>query len=1031
MSIREKLFLFVLFGSILPLLLVFLVSYSQESADVRDSVESALTSEIKQSVNVVQARKSLARQKLEYFSRLSVMSRVATGDLGQILQKDIQNFADADPIFTDIIALNKHGMAVATTNDTLIATSYTDTKAFRLAMEGKPFLSAPEFDRETMQYISTQTYPIYSIGNQIIGAIIGTLDWGSLTSDLQATDVLSDGQSGDRIITLRSTDNNALLYQTKSSVVSKSAVVNRSHSKPIEVMNAGRKFVSITNTAEPDEKGRSSLLVMQMLVDEKTAYAQVHRLTGIYIWIGLVVFALVGSMWWLISQSLGQRLYRLAEGARELARGNFYYQLDEQDRVDEIGELAQSFEFMRRIIQQNETAFREKSEAAEQAARLKGEFLANMSHEVRTPINGVLGMTELMLQSDLDINQKRYASTILRSGQSLLSVVNDILDFSKIEAGKLDITEAPFDLRETVEDVVEMLAEAAHRKGLELNVEMSPETHSAFNGDAGRIRQILVNLVNNAIKFTSEGEVKVRVSNYKAKDHDLTSIKFEVQDTGIGITQEQQGRVFEEFEQADGTTTREYGGTGLGLAISSKLAELMKGSIGVTSKLGEGSTFWFTAQVTSLPESMQQRWASTDSLKDRRFIVIDDNETNREILSEQLTHWGADTLLAKGPLHALSLIDQIIEKGEHIDVAIVDFQMPDMSGTDLIKRLREKWGNRSPAFVLLSSVNEKRDADATKQLATYSHITKPVRQKDLYNCLAAALGDDSAIDATIKTETEETVEFVGNLLLVEDNPVNQEMMLEMLKILGFKVDLAKNGQEAVDALAMQDYDAVFMDCQMPVMDGFAATEIIREREAQRNDGYEHKIIALTANALQGDRERCLDAGMSDYLSKPVSMAQLRTSLRSHLGEHTRPVTKQEHEAMAKNQDSPTESMDQQDSGLPIIDNDVYQDVVAMCAQANAGFYDKLVDKYTSSSAEDLAAIEQAIADGNAETVRTSAHRLKSSSGNWGGVRVADLCQQLESAGQKGDLTHAAEMFSSLHKETAVLLDALTTEQKAA
>ncbi len=1031
MSIREKLFLFVLFGSILPLLLVFLVSYSQQSTDVRESVESALSSEINQSINAIHARKDLARDKLQYFSRLSVMGRVATGDLGQILQKDIKEFVGAEPAFSHIVALNKHGDVVASTGDDFRAQDLKDSEAFSRAMQGKPTLSAPFFDRIDMQYLSTQTYPIYAMGDRIIGALIGTLNWRSLTSDLATAHVLSEPQSTDRIITLRWTENNTLLYQTKASVVSQSAIRKTTHHNPVRVMNTDRRFVSITKTPKQHPNESISPLVMQFLVDEETAFAQVRRLTGIYIWIGLVVFALVGVMWWLISRSLGQRLFRLAEGARELARGNFYYQLDEQERVDEIGELAQSFEFMRRIIQQNETAFREKSEAAEQAARLKGEFLANMSHEVRTPINGVLGMTELMLQSDLDINQKRYASTILRSGQSLLSVVNDILDFSKIEAGKLDITAAPFDLRETVEDVAEMLAEAAHRKGLELNVEMSPETHSAFNGDAGRIRQILVNLVNNAIKFTSEGEVKIRVSNYKAKDNNLTSIKFEVQDTGIGITPEQQSRVFEEFEQADGTTTREYGGTGLGLAISRKLAELMKGSIGVSSEFGKGSTFWFTAQVTSLPESMQQRWASTDSLEERRFLLIDDNETNREILSEQLTHWGADTLVAKGPLPALALIEQIIENGERIDVAIVDFQMPDMSGTDLIKKMRERWGEDAPAFVLLSSVNEQRDSDAASQLAAYSHITKPVRQKDLYNCLAAALGDDSAIDATIETETPEQVEFVGDLLLVEDNPVNQEMMLEMLKILGFKVDLAENGQEAVDALAKRDYDVVFMDCQMPVMDGFAATKIIRQREAERDDGHEQTIIALTANALQGDRERCLDGGMSDYLSKPVSMAQLRTSLRSHLGEDARPSAEQQAKAGDVANTKATKSIDEEASGLPIIDNDVYQEVVAMCAQANAGFYEKLVDKYTSSSAEDLAAIEQAITHDDAETVRTSAHRLKSSSGNWGGVRVADLCQQLETAGHDGDLSNASTLFLALQKETAALLDALSTQQKAA
>ncbi len=1049
MSIRVKLFIFVLCGSFLPLLLVFLVNYSQQREDVRKSIETSLTTQVEQSITAINDRVREAQNNLQNFSRLGVMKRVKTRDSFDFLQTDIEHFVYSHPLFDRIVAIAPNGDVVASTDSSLHTINFSERPEFQLAATGSSYFYPPVFSADEGKFISIQAIPIFSDSYEVIGVLLGSLNWSYFNHALSQTNILGGEQSDDRILTLRSLDNNTLLYKTHNSKISDSAVILEPHTSPIEIVNNERKFVSLTMEPKSDGFVHSFPISMQLLLDYNRAYAPIQRLTSTYMWIGLCVFFLVGGMWWLLSLSIIQRLSKLTEGARELTKGNFHYELSEQDHSDEIGEVAQSFALMRSTIKENEKILIEKTEAAEQAAQLKGEFLANMSHEIRTPINGVLGMAELMLHTELDINQKRFASTILRSGQSLLSVVNDILDFSKIEAGKLDITSAPFDLRETVEDVAEMLAESAHRKSLELNVEMDPQAHVAYNGDAGRIRQVLINLVSNAIKFTSEGEVRIRVHQLDPSSDGLARINFDVIDSGIGISEEQQGRVFHEFEQADGTTTREYGGTGLGLSIAKKLSELMGGGISLKSTYGKGSTFSFTVLIEALPESIQQRWSCSKSLTNRRFLIVDDNETNREILRTQLIHWGAQTLVANDPDHALQIIEDCNTQREFIDVAIVDQQMPRMSGTDMINKAQSKWPNNPLAYVMLSSVNQHRDRNESLQLAQHSHITKPARQKDLYNCLAAALGDDSAINASIDSTKLEKSVLKGSILLVEDNPVNQEMMLEMLKLLGLNAELAENGEEAVTRLAEHEFDLVFMDCQMPVMDGFAATAAIREREAHQKGDFIQPIVALTANALEGDRQRCIDAGMSDYLSKPVSTAELRLCLQKWLIKqentlspeiHTESSTESSIENTSVERSAAPErstpysnstSFSDISSNLPVIDHSVYQEVVAMCEQASDGFYDRLITKYIDSSAEDIESIKQAITEANGSAIKASAHRLKSSSSNWGGARVADLCQRLENAGRDETLDDAPKLFEALTVELDTLIGELFDQQNAA
>ncbi|MGZ8315121.1 MAG: response regulator [Telluria sp.] len=743
--------------------------------------------------------------------------------------------------------------------------------------------------------------------------------------------------------------------------------------------------------------------------------------------------------------SIADPVTKLINAAQKVSASQNYSLRIQHERTDELGTLIDSFNDMLSQIEGRGTALTnhrdelerqvsvrteqlEKAKnAAEAASRAKSAFLATMSHEIRTPMNGVLGMTEMLLGTPLNETQRNFTKLVKRSGEHLLVIINDILDFSKIEAGKLSVEYINFNLWDLLDDINTVYTPQAQAKGIALDFSIANDIPIAICGDPNRLRQIMANLLGNALKFTDHGNILAKVQ-IVAEEPQSVTLRFEVHDTGIGVSREARTRIFEAFSQADSSTTRQYGGTGLGLAISKQLVELMGGKIGVDNALAQGSIFWFTVPFDKRRVDPDEPGTPLHTIEGLRVLIVDEQQAGREELEQQLAAWQVRTDSAASALEAVERLMAAARAGTPYEVAVLDMSLQRTSGLALAASIKADPATRSTRILLLSTNYQAADPVQRREAGVAYQMIRPVRAGDLFECLSTRQRAPLAAAGGIIAPPPSSAPQPGQrarlrkVLLAEDNPVNVEVATAMLDSLGLDVQCVSNGEEAAKAARSGEYDIVLMDCQMPVMDGFAATAEIRRHEHRNGRSRNLPIIAITANALQGDRESCLAAGMDDYLSKPFTQQQLGTVIGRWVvlpmpaTVHHDDEPYQLAEAVPVPAPAPAPVPAPMPVERDVINRHALENIRALSKDRGDALVHKVVAAYVGDTPQHLQALRRAIAAFDANNLRKTAHSLKSSSANVGAETLAQMCKEMETLGRTETTEGASGILTDMELE---------------
>ena len=783
---------------------------------------------------------------------------------------------------------------------------------------------------------------------------------------------------------------------------------------PVYVHGADPEIAELPFVEGVDEK--ELIGYVRVYVSKDTLHGLVRSIFQVNIFVTLVLSALLVFILLPITDRVIKPLKQLSGYMREAEEGNLQVRAPIWGN-HEITAMQGAFNTMMTSLADREEKLESARNAALQYAHAKGEFAANVSHELRTPLNGILGMLEILKETDLSPKQHEYASVAHDSGNTLLELIDDILNFSKIDAGKVEIDHESFNLRELLDDIVGVLTGQASSKDLDIAYVVNKDVPSQISGDASRIRQLLINLGGNAIKFTEKGEVGFRVHNV-TNGGELLRLRFEVTDTGLGISEEAQSKVFEAFQQADASTTKHFGGTGLGLAICRQLVETMNGVIGVDSSPGEGSTFWFELPFKDSISRSNHSQLTQKAASGLRVFVADDSEIIRNNMQQTFEIWGAHVECANKGSDAIEILRNASKSKQSFNVAFIDELMPDINGIELIRSIAKDEHIEPLKLVLMTNQkNPETFVDRFREIDTY--IKKPIRQSNIYNCIAEQI--DSPIEEFEQrtqrksATTKELPHFNATILVVEDNRANQQVAQAMLERLGCKSSIASNGIEALKLLESTRYDAVFMDCNMPEMDGYETTQHVRQL---KSDVSQIPIIAMTANVLEGDREKCIEAGMNDYAKKPLKLDTLISVLARWLSQSTE--KEEEHETvntyMGNRNGVDTEEVDS-----------IHRTVIMTLREDVGDAFNDMVEVYIEDMGILLRSLEKSVIENNASTLTHYAHTIKGSSANFGADRLAQIAKKLEDMGRKNKIEGAEELVQILFTEADLVINELKKE----